>query len=247
MMRFFLTTAFALALALPGLAQLPPRPRESDDLAKLRDQVRDLEAKLKKESGKKDEKDDEKKGEKKKDEKKGDGEKKNDGDKQDEPKRPMGGGFTGGGLGLPSGPNGFPWGNPGGTSGFGGAFGSPMGRGGEGGRGGAGDRPAQSGMGGPDFTRMPGFDKLTKDEQKMLTALVAKMRTPTPAGEQGSRGGGDVEARLDRLEKAIEEIKGLLRGPMPGGPMGPGGRGPGSGGPGGAPGAGGGRPGGGDR
>ena len=37
MMRFFLTTAFGLALALPALAQQPPGIRESDDVAKLRE------------------------------------------------------------------------------------------------------------------------------------------------------------------------------------------------------------------
>ena len=136
--------AIALAFALPALAQQPTRPREGDDIARLREQIRDLETKLN-ESGKKDEK---KKDEKKKDEKK------------DEPKRPMGGGFTGGGFGGPgaSGPMG----------GYGGAGGFPMGRGG------AGDRPAQSGMNGPDLARMPGFDNLSKDEQKMLMALGSK-------------------------------------------------------------------------
>ncbi len=193
MVRFFLTTAFALALALPALAQQPARPRDSDDVAKLREQVRDLEAQLKQSAPKKEEK-----GEKKNDQK---GETKNE--QRPEPKGPpMGGGFGGGGL--PFGGGGF------GGGGFGPGAGSPM--------------PGGGGRGGVmDFTKMPGFEKLSPDEQKMLTKLVEKMRTPTPPA--GSAGGSNsVEARLDRLEKAIGELTNAMRGSGAGGGGGRGGR-----------------------
>ena len=77
-----------------------------------------------------------------------------------------------------------------------------------------------------DFTKMPGFEKLSPDEQKMLTKLVEKMRTPTPPAGSGA-GSSSVEARLDRLEKAIGELTNAM-GRMGGGGAGP--RGPGGGG-----------------
>lgn len=187
MVRFFLTTAFTLALALPALAQ-PPRPRDSDDVAKLREQVRELEAKLKQTAPKKEEK-----GEKKEEQK---GE--NKGEKKPEPKfPPMGGGFGGGG---PGGGGGF------GGGGLGGA-GGPAWMGGTGSMG-RGNLAEQRGV--MDFTKMPGFEKLSPDEQNVLTKLVEKMRTPTPSA--GSGGSNSVEARLDRLEKAIGELSNAMRG-----------------------------------
>lgn len=234
MTRFFLSAAFGLALALPASAQQNQRPRENDEVAKLRAEVRELEARLKKESEKKEE--GERKGEKKPEQK---GEQKVEGERQGEKKKgpkgpPMGGGFTGGGSGPMGGFGGQGFGrNP-----FAGNPGPmPGGPGGEGGRGGS------SGMsGGPDFTRMPGFYRLSQEEQKTLAALMQKLRTPPPERSgDAPMGGGGVEARLDRLEKAIEELKGMMRGPTPGGPGRPpggsGGRGAGAGGPpGGAPG-----------
>ena len=187
MVRFFLAAAFASALAFPALAQQPARPRDSDDVAKLREQVRDLEAQLKQAAPKKEEKSE------KKNEQKGE----NKGEKKPEPKDPpMGGGFGGGGPG-----GGF------GGGGFGPGAGSPMFGGGGammgGGRGGV-----------MDFTKMPGFEKLSPDEQKMLTKLVEKMRT-TAAGSAG--GSNSVEARLERLEKAIGELTNAMRGAGGGG------------------------------
>ena len=215
MTRFFLSAAFGLALALPASAQQPQRPRENDEVAKLRAEVRELEARLKKESEKKDE--GERKGEKKPEQK---GEQK--GEKKEGPKGPpMGsgagsfGGFPGGppmGEGFPGRGGGF---GPMGGGGFGGGVGGSPGAGGPGGEG-FGGRGGQ--LGGPDFSRMPGFDKLSKDEQQMLTNLVGKMRSST-----SNRPAGGVEARLDRLEKAIEELKNSLRKSDQGVPRGPGG------------------------
>lgn len=182
MTRFLLTAAFGLALALPSMAQQPQRPRENDEVAKLRAEVRELEAQLKNEG--------EKKGDKKPDVKK------------DEPKGPppMGGAFD------PFGGGGFPGGPP-----MGGGFGGPPGGGG---RGGSVDQRGQ-----PDrmafLARMPGMDKLTKDEQATFTKLIEKMREPSTGPARKSEGG--VEARLDRLEKAIadlaEAMKRQARGP----------------------------------
>ena len=171
MTRFFLSAAFGLALALPALAQGQPQPRPNrgEDVEKLREQVRDLVAKLKQVSDKKEEKEDDKKGEKKKEgDKKGKGEQKGEG----EPKGPPMGGFTGGF----SGPMGSFGGQGFGRNPFAGNPGAmPGGPGGEGGRGGS------SGMsGGPDFTKMPGFYRLSQEEQKTLAALMQKLRTPPP-------------------------------------------------------------------
>lgn len=121
--------------------------------------------------------------------------------------------------------------------------GGPMGGGfGSGGFGGDNNRMPGSGGGGFGFNpvggiaRMPGFEKLSKEEQATFAGLVEKMRAaPVKKPAEG------VEARLERLEKAIEELKGMMRGPIPGGPGGPGGGGPGRGGPGGGAGAPGGR------
>ena len=219
MTRFFLSAAFGLALALPALAQGQPQPRPNrgEDVEKLREQVRDLEAKLKKVSDKKEEKEDDKKGKgEQKGERKGEG----------EPKGPPMGGFTGG---FP-GPMGSFGGQGFGRNPFAGNPGAmPGGPGGEGGRGGS------SGMsGGPDFTKMPGFERLTKDEQKMLANLFEKMHAdPMHRSTMGTTGApGHVEARLDRLEKTIEELKAMMRGPTPSGPGRPPGS-SGSGGPGG--------------
>jgi len=219
MVRFFLTTAFALALAIPALSQQPARPRENDDVAKLREQVRELEAKLKQSAPKKEEK-----GEKKSEQKD-----ENKGEKKPEPKGPPMGGagdwqFGGGGFGGGSGGGGF-GGGPGG-GGFGGGPGgqSPGGSAWMGGMG--GPATMSGGRGGMDFTRMPGFEKLSPDEQKMLTKLVEKMRTPTPPAGSGASS-NSVEARLDRLEKAIGELTNSMRrlggGGGEGGSRGPGG------------------------
>ena len=200
MVRFFLTTAFALALALPALAQPPARPRDSDDVAKLREQVRELEEKLKQSSPKKEDKGEKKeeKGEKKS-EQKGD----NKDEKRPEPKYPpMAGGFGAFGGGSGPGAGGSPFGGGGGGRGDSGMGGiASMGRG----------NLAEPRGGVMDFTKMPGFEKLSSDEQKMLTKLVEKMRTPTPPAGGGA-GSNSVEARLDRLEKAIGELSNAMRG-----------------------------------
>ena len=171
MVRFFLSTALTLALALSALAQQPARPRDSDDVAKLREQVRDLEAQLKQSAPKKEEK----------------------GEKKPEPQGPPMGGNFGGGGGSPFGGGAF--------GGFGLGAGGPMPGGGGASMGG------RSGI--MDFTKLPGFEKLSPDEQKMLTKLIEKMRTPTPPAGSGSN---SVEARLDRLEKAIGELTNSMRG-----------------------------------
>ncbi len=181
MMRFFLTMAFAMATALPALAQQPLRPREGDDVAKLRAEVRDLEEKLKEAAlpKKKDSKPESKKEEPQ-------GDKKPEARKEEPKGPPMGGGFPGGfnpmGGGFPR------------SSGFG-----PMSGGGRG-----------EGHESPDFSKMPGFDKLSQEEKRMLANLVQKMRTPVPAPAE-TLGGNSVEARLDRLEKAIGELANSLK------------------------------------
>jgi hypothetical protein len=64
---------------------------------------------------------------------------------------------------------------------------------------------------GPD-AKVPGFEKLTPEEQAMYRQLVAKMSgrgqsearrpgAPKPSGDQPS-----VEERLDRLEKLVQEL-----------------------------------------
>lgn len=203
MTRFLLTAAFGLALALPTLAQQPQRPRENDEVAKLRAEVRELEERLKQSAPKKEERKIEVRVEAK-------GDKKPD-VKKDEPKGPpMGGGFTGGGFGGPP---------------IGGRF-SPWGSGLPNPGGGIADQPGQPDRNRTDMlTRMPGFDRLTKEEQATLTKLVEKMRAPAPSAGSNGRG-GSVEARLDRLEKAIADLANAMRnqsGPGATGRGGPGG------------------------
>ncbi len=74
--------------------------------------------------------------------------------------------------------------------------GRPMGGGGPGG--GFGGTMRMAG----DFTP-PGFERLSPDEQKMFRNLMAKMSKPPETQ--------NVEARLERLEASLEEIKRMLR------------------------------------
>ena len=169
-MSYFLTTALGFAFAFPALAQPPARSRDTDEVTKLREQVRELKAELKKEERKIE----------LKVEVQGD---KPEIKKQEPQGRPMGGGFGGGGFGGDN--NRMPGSGGVGSFGF-----NPMG-----------------GIG-----RMPGFEKLSKEEQATFTGLVEKMRAaPVKKPAEG------VEARLERLENAIEELKNSMRGPRGGG------------------------------
>lgn len=221
MIRFLLTTAFALAVAFPALAQQPARPRETDEVARLKAEVQELEAKLKKEGEKKEEgnRDEWKKKEK-------NSEAKKDEPKKDDPKKPN----------APRPPMGGPGGPPewGGIGGFGGP---PMGScfGGGPATMGGGVTSGRNPLG--MLIQLPGFQKLSKQEQQMLTGLidkVAELSKPTPpaattTSTSGPGGGNSVEARLERREKSIEEIKNALRqhggSSFPSGSGSPGGRG----------------------
>jgi hypothetical protein len=171
----------------------------------LKDTIKALEAKLKAAGERKvevvvkEEKKEERKPEPKKpEEKKPDGERRPEGDRR------------------PEGPGGFgpPWA---------GGSGPPPWAGG-------GMNPGGRGFGGGQPGTPPGFDKLTKDEQAMFRKLMEKMggpgqpdrrpeggdRRPTPTPER--REGGDrkpsMEERMEKLERAIEEIRRGLQGPM---------------------------------
>ncbi len=219
-----LSVVLALAFAVPALAQPPRpgtgRPGPNPELDQLRAQVKELEAKLK---GKKDDDKNEEKGDKKEEKGKKDGDKKPDVKKEErrieirieEPKK-------GDGDKKPDAPRG-PMGNFGGSGGWG--FGGGFSGGGSGfnplgGPGGMGER-GQGGAGGPGTP--PGFDKLSKDEQQMFRGLMEKMaRANQPERKPDQpKSGGNLEQRMERLERMIEEIRGQMnRGP--GGGRGPG-------------------------
>lgn len=210
-MRFLASTILAAALALPAMAQPgrggPDRERPGQDpkaeIERLRERLKDLEA-LQKQAGDADKKKDEKKkDEKKYDEKKKDEAKKPD-PKQEEQRGPGARGPQGPPMGG-FGPGGF---GPGG----------PMG--------GFRGREGFGGQAGPGFA-MPGMDKLSPEEQATFKKLVAKMtgrgeteaRKPdAPKQPQGGKpdapkeggkpnpGKPNLEERLDRLEKMVQEL-----------------------------------------
>lgn len=222
-MRFALSTLLGLALCLPAMAQssrgpdVPGRgpggprggePPASKEIEELKATIKALEAKLKAVNEKKEGKvevvvvKEEKKEERKPEPRRAEGERQPERDRRPEggdrrPEGPPMGGRFGGGPG---------------------GFGPPMGGGGFG-----------HGMGGGQPGTPPGFDKLTEDEKKTFRRLMEKMhatetrevpRTREVVREVPVREGSNVNERLDRLEKAVEDIRRMLQGQR-GGPQGP--------------------------
>jgi hypothetical protein len=205
-MRFLATMLFSAALALPALAQ-PGRggpggrpgegPNPQAEIEKLKQLVRELEGQLQKG------KDEPKKPEPKKEDVRKP-EPKKDEPKKEEFKKPEprkeGGEFVPPGLRGRDGEGGF---------------------GGRGGEGPGGFRPMGGPMGGMMMggpgMNFPGLNNLTPEEQATFRKLVAKMNAPKPepkpeGKKPEGKPGSNVEERLERLEKMVQELVRSQRG-----------------------------------